>query len=530
MLDELEDAHTQGRDNYPGSVLEAYSMILHRKDLGRSSAAPTVPRYAPTPPAINDVTFATVGAATVDNESLTFVTNGADVLTPTPGTQRRGVQCWRCGRHGHGKPDCTETVHTDETMLRPRIAHQLLLAAHERYDDDEMFEMRFDDTEQVTDFSFMNVGIERNELSDDESVTGACTICGRFGPTGTMCMVCEDQGGIYDGNVAVPTGVCLGCGGTGDLGEYCSQGCVIRSRYISRADVNAMCGTCEREEMGRIDDDCSDCGDGAFGIHPDAMEHRVARYAERTFGPSELGARVTGQGYLFLNRQPQKLPANWILLDNQSTVNVFSNRDLLRNIRKVQHEMVIRCNAGVTKTRMMGDLPGYDGPVWYNPDGIANILSLSDVEKYHHVSYVPGCFQVREFNKSRNGLFFMVAKGSETAQSGTTMMAAGAIETVDDKKSSYTARSYSRAVAARKFQDQIGRPPLRNLLEIIDKNLVVDCPITREDVMAAEDIFGTNLGSLKGKTPRSASTPVNELVTAVPPAIMERCTIPLRST
>jgi hypothetical protein len=180
--------------------------------------------------------------------------------------------------------------------------------------------------------------------------------------------------------------------------------------------------------------------------------------------------------------------------------------------------MVIRCNAGVTKTRMMGDLPGYDGPVWYNPDGIANILSLSDVEKYHHVSYVPGCFrvhkangQVREFNKSRNGLFFMVAKGSETAQSGTTMMAAGAIETVDNKKSSYTARSYSRAVAARKFQDQIGRPPLRNLLEIIDKNLVVDCPITREDVMAAEDIFGTNLGSLKGKTPRSASTPVDEV-------------------
>jgi Reverse transcriptase (RNA-dependent DNA polymerase) len=51
----------------------------------------------------------------------------------------------------------------------------------------------------------------------------------------------------------------------------------------------------------------------------------------------------------------------------------------------------------------------------------------------------------------------------------------------------------------------------------------MDCPVTREDVMAAEDIFGTNLGSLKGKTPRSASTPVDETVTAVPPAIMERC-------
>jgi hypothetical protein len=47
MLDELEDAHLQGRDNYPGSVLEAYSMILHRKDLGKSSSATFVPRYVP---------------------------------------------------------------------------------------------------------------------------------------------------------------------------------------------------------------------------------------------------------------------------------------------------------------------------------------------------------------------------------------------------------------------------------------------------------------------------------------------------
>jgi hypothetical protein len=219
MLDELEDAHSQGRDNYPASVLEAYSMILHRKDLGRSSAAPAAPRYVPTPPAINDVTFATVGAATVGDESLTFVMNGADVSTPTRETQRRVIQCWRCGRHGHAKPDCTETTHMDGTELRPRVTHQLLLAAHERFDDDEMYEMTFGENEDVMDFTFMNAGIEINELSDDdESTTGVCNICGRFGPTGLSCVVCEDQGGIYDGIVTVPTGMCLGCGGTGDLG------------------------------------------------------------------------------------------------------------------------------------------------------------------------------------------------------------------------------------------------------------------------------------------------------------------------
>jgi hypothetical protein len=134
--------------------------------------------------------------------------------------------------------------------LRPRIAHQLLLAAHEQYDDDEMYEMSYADAEDVADFSFMNVGSAIEEISDDESVTGVCVICGRFGPRGTACVICEDQGGIYDGDITIPAGICLGCGGSGVLSEYCNNGCVLRSRYCSREDINARCGTCNREEMG----------------------------------------------------------------------------------------------------------------------------------------------------------------------------------------------------------------------------------------------------------------------------------------
>ena len=72
-----------------------------------------------------------------------------------------------------------------------------------------------------------------------------------------------------------------------------------------------------------------------------------------------------------------KLPKSWILLDNQSTVNVFYNAGLLRNIREGEAHMDIHCNAGVTSTNMVGDLPGY-GTVWYHPKGIANILSWCD--------------------------------------------------------------------------------------------------------------------------------------------------------
>ena len=74
--------------------------------------------------------------------------------------------------------------------------------------------------------------------------------------------------------------------------------------------------------------------------------------------------------------QNGSVDASWILLDNHSTVDVFHNVSLLSNICESDSRMDIHCNAGVTSTNLIGDLGGY-GTVWYHPQGIANILSLS---------------------------------------------------------------------------------------------------------------------------------------------------------
>jgi hypothetical protein len=121
----------------------------------------------------------------------------------------------------------------------------------------------------------------------------------------------------------------------------------------------------------------------------------------------------------FHQKQHGKIPASWILLDNQSTVNVFSNKLLLKNIRTTNRVMNILCNAGVSQTNMIGDLPGYGGEVWYNPKGIANILSLSNVKKHHRVTYDSNAeksFIVhkkvgnqRRFKQSNKGLFYLDA-------------------------------------------------------------------------------------------------------------------------
>ena len=80
-----------------------------------------------------------------------------------------------------------------------------------------------------------------------------------------------------------------------------------------------------------------------------------------------------------------KIDPNWVLLDIQSTINVFCNADLLINIRKANRVLDIYSTAGENTTDMIGDLPGF-GMAWLYDDSIANILSLSKVAEHFKVT------------------------------------------------------------------------------------------------------------------------------------------------
>jgi hypothetical protein len=180
-----------------------------------------------------------------------------------------------------------------------------------------------------------------------------------------------------------------------------------------------------------------------------------------------------------------RLPSTWwILLDNRSTVNIFCIKALLRNIKVTDRCMHVWCNTGWTVTNLIGHFPGPPSEVWYNLDGIANILSLADAEKYFHVHYnssAEKAFIVKKADDSIHwliqtmvGLYYLNTATASCTETGTALLL-----TVADKKSKYPERIYQQAFVVCRLQGMIGHPSTRDFFSFVDRNLIPNCPVTR---------------------------------------------------
>ena len=224
------------------------------------------------------------------------------------------------------------------------------------------------------------------------------------------------------------------------------------------------------------------------------------------------------------NKQQQSIPHTWLVLDNQLTVDVFCNKELPEDIDEADTTLDIHCNAGVSSTNKVGILPGY-GRVWYHPSSIANILSLSLVQESYGVTFnsevenrslvtMPNGTTF-EFQQSDGGLYYLdTADTKEKAYSMVNMVAGN--------WSKYTNTDYLHAVATRKLQIKIGNLSPQDYITIIENNLLPNCPFTRANMVAAEHIFGHDVGSIKGKTVRQPPHVVDTYTEPVPKEIMER--------
>ena len=240
-----------------------------------------------------------------------------------------------------------------------------------------------------------------------------------------------------------------------------------------------------------------------------------------------------------LSQNKGKINPNWLLLDSQSTVDLFHNASLLTNLRVVKETLKIHCNAGNMTTNMVGDFDGY-GTVWYHKKAIANILSLYKVTTRFHVQFdsrTNNNFVVwrenesaRYFEPSARGLYFCdVTKinGTILANNGITYDTHLAgdpaeINTVENNLKKFTQRQVRDAATCRAFQNTAGLTT-NGIISVVDNKMLNNCPFTRDSIKHALSIWGPSIPNLDGKTTRMKGDTVllsEETIPSIPPYIL----------
>jgi len=164
---------------------------------------------------------------------------------------------------------------------------------------------------------------------------------------------------------------------------------------------------------------------------------------------------------------------NYVLLDDQSTVNQIANCNLLDNIRKANNLITVHCNNGLSYTNLEGDLGGMT--VYHNPYGIVNILSLNSTKAKHRVTYNSwdrdGVFKVHtkdgivEFKPSEKGLHY-----HHTSEEGSNFECM-LVNTVQDNFEGHTKHDIAKAKDAQRLQGMIGNPTDKEFKGISRENL-----------------------------------------------------------
>jgi len=78
---------------------------------------------------------------------------------------------------------------------------------------------------------------------------------------------------------------------------------------------------------------------------------------------------------------------NVILLDNQSTLDLFCNEKMVESVQKSAKSMTLSSNGGKMKINKQATISGYQNRVWFSGRAITNIIVLSNIVKQYRVTY-----------------------------------------------------------------------------------------------------------------------------------------------
>ncbi len=217
-----------------------------------------------------------------------------------------------------------------------------------------------------------------------------------------------------------------------------------------------------------------------------------------------------------------------IILDTGSSEDIFCNPKYGSSIKSNLQELKLHSNGGTMSTQQtMETISGIPGTtVWYNDQAITNIHSFAELEKNYDITYDSGKEQsfliynkgdrskpVAKYTKDNHGLYVL--------DMSITGVSNPVINSIEENKMFYTNRQIDRAKAARDLYHAIGSPSIQDYRTVIRTNQIKNCPITTVDIDIAERIFGTDIGTLKGKGKETKPSHIPEDYVKIPQELYE---------
>ena len=309
--------------------------------------------------------------------------------------------------------------------------------------------------------------------------------------------------------------VCHCCGEPGHISPRCPKKDTIpREEWaVKRWEAN------HHQQSVSETDNASQASDAVSAV----TERSAISTRSRSSRPEWSGLQVNlfGTGATMLREN--------IILDNGSTLSIFSNPELVEGIRYSKEPLEMSTNAGKKLITKEANVPGF-GTVKFDEEAIANIMGFADLVDKHRITYdseiedafnihMPDGAIIAKFARSQEGLYVhQVPDDYKQNVKGFSNL----VKTVTENAMGYTQRQYDEAVRARQLQHKVAAPTDAVFKALLRTNIIRNNPVTAEDVTIAERIFGPDVSSLQGKSTRSKQKRVKSDLIEIPKEIFER--------
>ena len=199
------------------------------------------------------------------------------------------------------------------------------------------------------------------------------------------------------------------------------------------------------------------------------------------------------------------------MVNNESTVTIFCNPNLVEGIHETNKSLDLVTNARIMRTNLKAIIPRW-GKAWFSPYAITNIFSYAEMAKHHQITYnlnIEDAFVVHlpdkpvKFTRTDQGLYVFKPSIKQTTSQEVQLL-----NTIDENKAFYTHWQFEKAKRARDLYHVLGTPSTHDFKAILRMNIITNNPVTTKDIKIAQQIFGQDIGSLKGKTTRTKPVPV----------------------